>query len=160
MISTKKKSLLIKVIFLIILAIFLIFVYWTESAKDVPMNTIEKELLKNKYVNEMKVQTARELKRYMQISASDYDGFFYARSVNNLAVDEVLIIKVKSKEQLDYLKDAVDTRLKQQITNYQGYAPKQVSMLKNAKTFTKGNYIFYCVSKKPDSISEEFTDVI
>lgn len=160
MISTKKKSLLIKVIFLIILAVFLIFVYWTESAKDVPMNTIEKELLKNKYVKEMKVQTARELKRYMQISASDYDGFFYARSVNNLAVDEVLIIKVKSKEQLDYLKDAVDTRLKQQITNYQGYAPKQVSMLKNAKTFTKGNYIFYCVSKKPDSISEDFTDVI
>ena len=160
MMSTKNRSLLVKAVFLIVLAIFLVFVYWTESAKDVPMANIEKKLLKNKYVKEMQVQTPRELERYMQISASDYDGFFYARSVNNLAVDEVLVIKVKSREQLNHLKDAVDNRLKQQTTNYQGYAPKQVSMLKNAKTFTKGNYIFYCVSKKPDSISEDFTDVI
>lgn len=160
MISAKNKSLLIKALYLLVLAVFLIFVYWTESAKDVPISKIEESLLKNNYVQEMKVQTPRELERYMQISASDYDGFFYARSVNNLAVDEVLVVKVKSKEQLNHLKDAVDIRLKQQITNYQGYAPKQVSMLKNAKTFTKGNYIFYCVSKKPDSISEDFTDVI
>lgn len=160
MISYKNRSLLIKVVFLIVLAFFLIFVYWTESAKDVPMSNIEKKLLKNKYVEEMKVQTPRELERYMQISGSNYDGFFYARSVNNLAVDEVLIVKVKSREQLNNLQDAIDARLKQQITNYQGYAPEQVSMLKNAKTFTKGNYIFYCVSKKPDSISEDFTNVI
>lgn len=160
MMSIKNRSLLVKAVFLIVLAVFLVFVYWTESAKDVPMANIEKKLLKNKYVKEMKVQTPRELERYMQISASDYDGFFYARSVNNLAVDEVLVIKVKSREQLNHLKDAVDNRLKQQTANYQGYAPKQVSMLKNAKTFTKGNYIFYCVSKKPDSISEDFTDVI
>lgn len=160
MISYKNKSLFVKIAFLIVLAIFLIFVYWTESAKDVPMSNIEKKLLKNKYVEEMKVQTPRELERYMQISSSNYDGFFYARSVNNLAVDEVLIVKVKSREQLNNLQDAVDARLKQQIVNYQGYAPEQVSMLKNAKTFTKGNYIFYCVSKKPDSISEDFTDVI
>lgn len=160
MIPIKNRSLLIKAAFLIILVVFLIFVYWTESAKDIPVTNIEKELSKNKYVKEMQVQTPRELERYMQISASDYDGFFYARSTKNLAVDEVLVVKVKSREQLNQLKDAVDTRLKQQITNYQGYAPKQVSMLKNAKTFTKGNYIFYCVSKKPDSISEDFTDVI
>lgn len=160
MISYKNRSLFIKVVFLIVLAFFLIFVYWTESAKDVPMSNIEKKLLKNKYVEEMKVQTPRELERYMQISGSNYDGFFYARSVNNLAVDEVLIVKVKSREQLNNLQDAIDARLKQQITNYQGYAPEQVSMLKNAKTFTKGNYIFYCVSKKPDSISEDFTNVI
>ena len=160
MIPIKYRSLLIKAAFLIILVVFLIFVYWTESAKDIPVTNIEKELSKNKYVKEMQVQTPRELERYMQISASDYDGFFYARSTKNLAVDEVLVVKVKSREQLNQLKDAVDTRLKQQITNYQGYAPKQVSMLKNAKTFTKGNYIFYCVSKKPDSISEDFTDVI
>ena len=160
MISYKNRSLLIKVVFLIVLAFFLIFVYWTESAKDVPMSNIEKKLLKNKYVEEMKVQTPRELERYMQISGSNYDGFFYARSVNNLAVDEVLIVKVKSREQLNNLQDAIDARRKQQITNYQGYAPEQVSMLKNAKTFTKGNYIFYCVSKKPDSISEDFTNVI
>ena len=160
MMSIKNRSLLVKAVFLIVLSVFLIFVYWTESAKDVPMANIEKKLLNNKYVKEMKVQTPRELERYMQISASDYDGFFYARSVNNLAVDEVLVIKVKSREQLNHLKDAVDNRLKQQTANYQGYAPKQVSMLKNAKTFTKGNYIFYCVSKKPDSISEDFTDVI
>lgn len=156
----KNKSLVTKAAFLIVLAVFLIFVYWTESAKDVPMSKIEKALLSNKYVNEMTVQTPRELERYMQISASNYDGVFYARSVNNLAVDEVLVIKVKTKEQFNHLKDAVDNRINQQITNYQGYAPKQVSMLKNAKTFTKGNYIFYCVSKKPDSISEDFTDVI
>lgn len=160
MIPIKNRSLLIKAAFLIILVVFLIFVYWTESAKDIPVTNIEKELSKNKYVKEMQVQTPRELERYMQISASDYDGFFYARSTKNLAVDEVLVVKVKSREQLNQLKDAVDTRLKQQITNYQGYAPKQVSMLKNAKTFTKGNYILYCVSKKPDSISEDFTDVI
>lgn len=156
----KNKSFVTKVAFLTVLAAFLIFVYWTESAKDVPMKHIENALLSNKYVKEMTVQTPRELERYMQISASNYDGFFYARSVDNLAVDEVLVIKVKSNDQLNQLKDAVDNRITQQITNYQGYAPKQVSMLKNAKTFTKGNYIFYCVSRKPDSISEDFTDVI
>lgn len=156
----KYKSLIVKVAFIVVLAIFLIFVYWTESAKDIPMSQIEKALLSNKYVKEMTVQTPRELERYMHIAASNYDGFFYTRSVNNLAVDEVLVVKAKSKDQLNQLKDAIDNRINQQITNYQGYAPRQVSMLKNAKTFTKGNYIFYCVSKKPDSISEDFTDVI
>ena len=72
----KNKSFVTKVAFLTVLAAFLIFVYWTESAKDVPMKHIENALLSNKYVKEMTVQTPRELERYMQISASNYDGFF------------------------------------------------------------------------------------
>ena len=42
MMSIKNRSLLLKAVFLIVLAVFLVFVYWTESAKDVPMANIEK----------------------------------------------------------------------------------------------------------------------
>ncbi len=154
------KALIIKAIFLVILFAFLVMVYSAGTAKNVPVNKIEKAMTSSRYTQGMQTQTPRELARYMKLSSTDFDGFYYARSTENLAVDEVLVIKAKSRSQLNSLKDAVETRVNQQTKNYQGYAPKQVAKLKNYKVLTKGKYLFYCVADKPDKISEVFTDVI
>lgn len=156
----KLRSLLIKISFLIVLFVFLALVYGAGTAKNVPMKKIEKAMSSSKYTKGMETQTPRELARYMKLSSSDFDGFYYARATDNLAVDEVLVVKAKSRDQLNQLKDAVETRVNQQTKNYQGYAPKQVAKLKNHKVLTKGKYLFYCVADKPDKISEVLTDVI
>lgn len=157
---TRFKALLTKAVFLVILFVFLALVYGAGTAKNVPMKKIEKAMTSSKYTQGIQVQTPRELARYMKLSSTDFEGFYYARSTENLAVDEVLVIKAKSRAQLNELKDAVEARVDQQTKNYQGYAPKQVAKLKNFKLLTKGKYLFYCVADKPDKISEVLTDVI
>ena len=72
----------------------------------------------------------------------------------------MLIVKAHSKEDLSPVKDAVDARIASQIKTFEGYGPEQVAMLKNAIVTTKGNYLFYCVSKNPEKYEEVFKDAI
>ncbi len=78
-----------------------------------------------------------------------------------LSVEEVLVVKAHSKDDLTSVKDAVDARIASQIKTFEGYGPGTGGDAeKNAIVTTKGNYLFYCVSKTPEKYEEVFKDAI
>ncbi|MGF6375685.1 hypothetical protein M2140_000734 [Clostridiales Family XIII bacterium PM5-7] len=149
-----------KSIFVVILIGFLSLVYANGNAKDVPMKDIEALLKKNTTIEKMKKCSNRDLMQFMNLDGEQFDSHIYYKGKEALSVEELLIVKVSDKETLSSIKDQVEQRIESQITTFESYGPEQVAMLDNAIITTKGNYLFYCVSKSPDQFKEVFIDAI
>lgn len=149
-----------KGILVLILAVFLAMVYADGNAKDVPIKDIEKQLTEKTSIEKLAKCSNRNLMQFLNLDYEQYDGNIYYKGKEALSVDEILIIKVHRKEDLDAVKDAVETRIDNQITTFEGYGPAQIAALEDAIIFTKGNYLFYGVGKNTEEIEEVFEDAI
>lgn len=156
----RRNALLFKLLLLSVLGVFLFAVYRGADAKDVPLEKIDKTLRAKTDIEKMQSCSARELKQFMGINIAEGDSFLYYKSKEALGVDEVLIVKVKNRTSLAALQDLAEARVKAQITAFESYGPQQVKLLRSAVIKTKGNYLFYCVSPKPDAYEEVLRDAI
>lgn len=159
-IESEKSTRYIEVLFVMLLISFMAFVYAGASAKDVPLDDIEEELIKKTDIQEMEKCTARQLKQFMGIEQSMVDEYIYYKSKEALGVEELLIVKVKNRGKLTSVQTAVENRVSSQIDLFDSYGPKQVKLLKDSIVMKKGSYIFYCTNAYKDKYEEVFKDAI
>lgn len=149
-----------KIVFVVILVGFLAMVYANGNAKDLPMEDIENQLKEKTKIEKMAKCDNRNLMQFFGLDYEQYESHIFYKGKEALSVEEVLIVKAASEDDLADVKDAVESRIQSQIKTFDGYGPKQVAMLKNAIVTTKGNYLFYCVATDPDKYEEVFKDAI
>lgn len=149
-----------KIVFVVVLVGFLAMVYANGNAKDLPMEDIENQLKEKTNIEKMAKCDNRNLMQFFGLDYEQYESHIFYKGKEALSVEEILIVKAHSEDDLASVKDAVDTRIASQIKTFEGYGPEQVAMLKNAIVTTKGNYLFYCVSKNPEKYEEVFKDAI
>lgn len=157
----KHGSLLLKIAFIAVLAVFLVFVYSRANAKDVDLNKIEQVLIeKTDIATKMNKASDRDLMQFMGIDASKYEQVLYYRNNAALAVDEFLVVKAKSGDELGEVEEAVNARIKSQIKVYDSYGPEQVKLLKSAVQTKKGMYYIYCVAEKAGEYEEVLVNAV
>lgn len=149
-----------KAVFIVILITFLVLVYSNGNAKNVPMDEIEKALISSTDIEKLEKGSNRDLMQFLGLDYESLDSYIYYRNTEALSVEELFIVKVKDDSQLSAIKDSIEARIETQTTTYEGYGPTQVAMLKEAVVITKGNYLYYCVSKSSDKYEEVLKDVI
>lgn len=149
-----------KAFFIVVLAVFLVFVYTGQNAGDVPMEEIEKQLVEQTELTEMQKCGNRTLMQFYGLDYEQFDSYIYYKSDKALSVEELLIVKAKDRADLASVKEAAESRIQSQIKTYEGYGPKQVAMLKNAIVTLRGSYLFCCIADAPETYKEVFTDVI
>ena len=154
-------SLLCKVLFIAVLAGFLVFVYSRASAKDVDLEKVETKLTETTDIMTLMTEASdRDLMQFIGIDASSYEQVIYYRNTTALAVEELLIVKAKDESQLSDVEDAVNARIKSQIKAYDSYGPAQVKQLKNALQLEKGNYYFYCTGDSANKYEEVLLNAV
>lgn len=149
-----------KAFFVIVLAVFLVFVYTGQNADDVPMEEIEKQLTEQTELAQMQKCGNRTLMQFYGLDYEQLESYIYYKSSKALSVEELLIVKTKDEAALSGVKEAAETRIQSQIKTYEGYGPEQVAMLNNAIVFTRGCYLFCCIAEDPEAYKEVFSDVI
>lgn len=149
-----------KIIFTVILIVFLSGVYANGSAKDVPMEDIEEQLIQNTDIEKMAKCDNRSLMQFFGLDYETFDAHIYYKGTEALSVDEILIVKAEDKSDLDQVRDAVEKRISSQIATFEGYGPKQVALLKNAVITLKGDYLFYATGKDAEKMEEVFADAV
>ena len=149
-----------KILYTLILIMFLASVYIHGNAKDIPLKDIDKMLMEEKTISSMEASSDREMLEFMNIDPATLSEYIYYQGTEALSVEELLIIKVKDKAQLASLKDAVEKRIEDQISTFESYGPVQVAMLENAIISTKGNYIFYSTGKHSEKYKEVLFNAI
>ncbi len=150
------RETVVKLVLLLVLALFLAAVYARTYAKDVSLKDVDTRLVKETDCEKYQVQTARQLYQFLELNAQDYEEVLYRKSTETMSADELLIVKAKSGEDLDAVQDAVEERIRSQISVFEGYGPTQTARLKNALIYKKGRYLFYCVAKNPEKYEEVF----
>lgn len=121
---------------------------FSEVAKGVEASLDTKNLEK---------QDSQALKRYYGLNSADYDGVLFYSASSSMSAEEVLMIKVKNDDQIQGVRDAINTRIANRKNDFDGYAPKQVQLLDSAQLKVRGDYIFLAVAPKADEYLSAFS---
>ena len=95
-------------------------------------------------------QEASVFKRNFGLNAADYTGVMYYSTGANISAEEILLIKVRSEDQIQEVTNAIDERVESRINGFEGYAPDEVKLLEDARQSVRGTYIFFAASEKAD----------
>lgn len=133
--------------FLILVYIVLLLIYTSGSTKpfDEVAAAVEEQLDKESLVR----QDARALKRYYGLNSADYEGVMYYSAEFSISALEVLLVEVKTDQQVQEVRDAIEERLESRKNTFEGYAPEQAQLIGQAQIQVRGRFIFLAVS--PDA---------
>lgn len=142
--------------FLILVYIALLLIYTSGSTKpfEEVSSAVEGLLDKENLVK----QDARALKRYYGLNSADYEGFMYYSAEFSISALEVLLVEVKTDQQVQEVRDAVEERLESRRNTFEGYAPEQAQLIEQAQLLVRGRFIFLAVSPDAESYAAAFTN--
>ncbi|MDO4498360.1 MAG: DUF4358 domain-containing protein [Coriobacteriaceae bacterium] len=104
----------------------------------------------------MKEEDGRAFKRDFGLSANDCEGVVYYAPASNMEATEVLVVKLSDTSQQQELRDAIETRVSQQLNTFEGYAPEQAGLMQDAVVDVRGNYVLYAVGSDAQSARSAF----
>ena len=99
------------------------------------------------------------LKRLYGLDAADYDGVVLYTPSSAMGAEELLLVKLKSSDQMDTVYDAIMTRLDTQLNNFEGYGAEQTELLNSALIITQGNYALLSVGENNDAVRTAFDKI-
>lgn len=139
---------------LILVYIMLLLIYTSGSTK--PFADIAAEVEQNLDTETLVKMDTQALKRYYGLNSADYEGVMLYASQFNISAEEVLMIEVKSDQQMQEVRDAVDKRLETRLQTFEGYAPEQVQLIEQAQIQVRGQILFLAVSPHAESYAAAF----
>ena len=77
------------------------------------------------------------------------DVLFYA-SDDIMQVREIIIVKLKDREQSQALITALEKRVSEKANLFKGYAPEQSAMLDSSVLEERGGFVFFAVCERPE----------
>ena len=125
------------------------------TAKDIQKSIVDTGLVKN-----MEETGTKGLKRYYGLNASDFDSVVLYTPESSMEVDEMLIVKVKDKSQIEGLEDTIDNRVNSQLQSFGSYGPEQCALLNNYELKSEGKYVFFAVSDNAEELKAAFKEAI
>lgn len=139
---------------------YLVFICNMDKTKNVAIDEISKQMGKVKAITELEKCGSNELKRYYGVDGSAYDGYFFYKAESPMAVEEILIVKVKDSSQKDSLLETMESHLQSQKKSFEGYGVEQTALLNKAIVEVKGNYGIYCAGKDAENWKQKFYELV
>lgn len=145
----------------ILIACLLAFVFFTVASdpiSDTPIEEVSQAVIEamGGDVETMKEEDGRAFKRDFGLSANDYEGVVYYAPASNMEATEILVVKLSDTAQQQELRDAVETRVSQQLNTFEGYAPEQAGLMQDAVVDVRGNYVLYAVGSNAQAARSAF----
>lgn len=137
---------------------FMAMVYLEMGVRNEPFEKVSAKLKACIDENEMTDVSTRGLQRYYGLNSADYEGTIMYISSNGMSAEEMLLIKVKSEDQLGEVEEVIRKRLGSRYQDFENYAPQQAELLKRAQLIVRGNYIFLSVSEKALELAKVFKE--
>ena len=127
---------------------------------DKTVEEIENSMIEKIKFEKMEKGDSKSLKRFYKLNANDYEGAILYTPKSTMDVNEVLIVKVKDKSQIESLEDSIDSRINYQLQSFSGYGPQQCALVDDYELKTKGDFVFFAISENANEIKEAFLDSI
>lgn len=68
--------------------------------------------------------------------------------------EEILVIELLDKNDVEEVKNIIETKIEEKKADFQNYLPKEVFKIENYNLETKENYIIMCISNDSDKAKE------
>nr|WP_304973942.1 DUF4358 domain-containing protein [uncultured Schaedlerella sp.] len=141
--------------FMILVYVVLLLIYTSGSTKpfEEVAGSVEPLLNKESLVRE----DAQALKRYYGLNSADYEGVMFYSAEFSISAQEVLLIEVKTDQQVQEVRDAIEERLESRKNTFEGYAPEQAQLIREAQIQVRGRFLFLAVSPEAETLAAAFT---
>lgn len=100
---------------------------------------------------------------FSHISGMEYkkvDSYFVSYSSDGHKADEIVVIAVKDKADVDEAKESLTKHQQDRYNLLQSYEPKQVSRIQDGLIFTEGQYAVLIITNHNDDVRKAFEDAI
>lgn len=101
------------------------------------------------------------IKRLYGLQPADYEGCELYYPLTNMDAEELLVVKLKSADQQQTVRDAIEKRLETQKNSFDGYGVGQFDLLTNhCQVEVRGNYVLFVVSPDDVRAKQAFLDAL
>lgn len=142
------------------LSVYLILLYTSDSAKNVPMDEISAEMVADTSISVLKKRGRTDLRRYYQVDEASVDGYLFYKAESPMSVDEIFIVKALNKTQAATLLENAQSHLDAQKKIFEGYGTDQMALLNSAVVEKKGNYVYYICGSNASELRSSFLSLI
>ena len=126
--------------------------------KSPEINGIIANIQKVTDLSAMKKGNKINLKKMYSINTKGLDDFALYAPKSNMEANQILILKVKSEDDMDGLLENLENTIENQSNSFKEYSPNQYELLENHTLKIKGNYLILIVSKDVDEITKVVND--
>ena len=143
-------------------AMLVFFISLTTGSGDssAPFESVSEAVTKTLDQTHMTAADNQMVKRLYGLDPAQFEGVMCFSPLTNMDADEVLLIKLKSDDQHDAVRAAIEARRDTQMRTFDGYGFEQYAMLEESIIEVHGNYILYVSSNDPKTTVKAFTDAL
>lgn len=159
---TKRAFILRMISILMVIALVVVIIVYLagSSGSKKPVSEVASSII-GLFENERsELSQERMFKKHYGLNARDYSGVVLYSPISNMDAEELLLVKLTDESQADELTAAVETRLDSQTNVYEGYAPQQFELCRNAVIDLQGNYLLFVVHEDAALIDEAFRNAL
>ena len=156
----KKKIAIIIIIIAIIAVLAMIIVKNNNKTIQINIEDLASKILQSGAFEDelIKVDSEMIMKDY-NFTADEVEEFVSYQG-SGATSEEIVILKVKDKSNLNSIKDKINARIEERKEAFQSYLPKEVGKIDNNILRVEGNYVIFCVSNDSSKVNQIINDYV
>ena len=156
----KKKIAIIIIIIAIIAVLAMIIVKNNNKTIQINIEDLASKILQSGAFEDelIKVDSEMIMKDY-NFTADEVEEFVSYQG-SGATSEEIVILKVKDKSNLNSIKDKINARIEERKEAFQSYLPKEVGKIDNNVLRVEGNYVIFCVSNDSSKVNQIINDYV
>ena len=156
----KKKIAIIIIIIAIIAVLAMIIIKNNNKTIQINIEDLASKILQSGAFEDelIKVDSEMIMKDY-NFTADEVEEFVSYQG-SGATSEEIVILKVKDKSNLNSIKDKINARIEERKEAFQSYLPKEVGKIDNNILRVEGNYVIFCVSNDSSKVNQIINDYV
>ena len=156
----KKKIAIVIVIVLIIIAVLGIIINNSNKSIQINIEDLATKIAESgAFEDEIAKIDSEMIMSDYNITTDEVEGFVSYQG-SGATSEEIVILKVKDKSNLNDVKDKINSRIKERKQAFQSYLPEEVGKIDNNILRVKGNYVIFCVSNDSSKVNQVINDYV
>ncbi len=142
----KKPYRILYILLIVIVLGTFLGLYKVLQIKEPSMEDIKKSILDTADLTSMVEGDGQKLRKLYYINKSEIEDFTLYAPKTNMDANEILVIKAKSEDNVDDLKDKIEERVDKQSNSFQSYRPELKDIIDDNVLEVKGQYLMLIIS--------------
>ena len=157
-----KKKILIFIIDVVIVAVVLAVMFIPRNSKNIQINIqdLASKIAESGSFEDQLMQVDSEMVIEDYNFSSDEINELVSYQGSGATSEEIVILQVKDKSQINDVKSKIDTRLAERKEAFESYLPEEVGKIDNNILKVEGNYVILCIANDTNTVNNVLNENI
>lgn len=141
----------------VLLCVFIAYVCVQDSVSSQPFEAVEAQVVSATLTEGLAKRDALEIKKKLSLEGDAYVDFVCYSSDSVMDVRELMLFKVTDARSGKALSEKIEEYVNEKAKIFEGYAPKESSMLSSHVLINKKGYVLFYVGEGGEAVISAFS---